>query len=78
MINVNSGKKNYLIKRKLALSLGIVVFVGILWFVPSKNGFEVDVLDVGQGDGIYISSGDGSRFFIDGGSTTLDTREPGR
>ena len=29
-------------------------------------------LDVGQGDGIYISAGDGSHYFIDGGSSDVN------
>ncbi|MBR1623481.1 MAG: ComEC/Rec2 family competence protein, partial [Pseudobutyrivibrio sp.] len=48
------------------------ICVGLLWFIPTKHSFEIDILDVGQGDGIYISSGDGVSFFIDGGSTSSD------
>lgn len=46
----------------------------ILVFSPCKS-FEIDVLDVGQGDGIYIQEGNSS-FFIDGGST--DVTEVGK
>jgi competence protein ComEC len=35
-----------------------------------KTGFEIDVLSVGQGDGIYIQSPEGTDFFIDGGSSS--------
>jgi competence protein ComEC len=42
------------------------------WFIPAFHSFEIDILDVGQGDGIFIDSGDGVTFFIDGGSTSSD------
>ena len=61
------GYKAMLVKT-IVLSLLCVV----VWLIPEKQGFEVDIIDVGQGDGIYISSGDGARFFIDGGSTSSD------
>ena len=34
------------------------------------GGFRIDMLDVGQGDGIYIESEEGVSFFIDGGSSS--------
>jgi competence protein ComEC len=40
-------------------------------FFPKKREFEVDVLDVGQGDGIYLCTGDGVSMFIDGGSSSV-------
>jgi len=58
-----------LTKRILIVIMGIII-LQFIWFAPKRQGFEVDILDVGQGDGIYICSGDGSRFFIDGGSTS--------
>ena len=36
---------------------------------PDRS-FEVVMLSVGQGDGIFIDSGMGERYFIDGGSTS--------
>ena len=60
------------IKRDLLIKLLGAFLVSLIIFVPTKLGFEVDILDVGQGDGIFISSGDGVNFFIDGGSTTID------
>lgn len=42
-----------------------------LCFWPEKSHFQVKVLDVGQGDGIYIESGNGSCYFIDGGSVDI-------
>ena len=35
------------------------------------KGFELDVLDVGQGDGIYLHTKEGTNFFFDGGSTDV-------
>ncbi len=44
--------------------------LGIL-FCPKKAQEQIVMLDVGQGDGIYLQSGVGDRFFIDGGSTDV-------
>ncbi len=60
------------IQNKLVIILCLLSLAAGLWLIPERQGFEVDILDVGQGDGIYISSGDGTRFFIDGGSTSSD------
>ncbi len=49
---------------------GIAVLLLIAFF-PGKKGFEVDVLDVGQGDGIYICTKEGTSIFIDGGSSNV-------
>lgn len=38
---------------------------------PATTAFELDILDVGQGDGIYLSTGDGTSVFIDGGSSNI-------
>lgn len=54
-------------------------FYAMLFFLPccmlvfgqKKTEFEMDILDVGQGDGIYISMGDNTHVFLDGGSTDV-------
>jgi len=51
------------------------VFIGCFMLLavlhnPVK-GFELDVLDVGQGDGIYLHTKEGTNFFFDGGSTDV-------
>lgn len=38
--------------------------------------FQIQVLDVGQGDGIYIESDAGTEIFVDGGS--VDVSEVGK
>lgn len=66
----------YLPKQFECLSYGILFVSLILSFLPRKNGFEIDVLDVGQGDGIYIESEEGKHYFVDGGS--VDVSEAGK
>ncbi len=45
------------------------------FFLPKKPSFEINFLDVGQGDGVHIQTEDGEHFFVDGGS--MDIREVG-
>ena len=45
------------------------LLLGMFLIAPSR-GFSVDMLYVGQGDGIHISLGDGVDLFVDGGSTS--------
>ncbi len=64
-------------KRKALLSVGTVLLLGILLlFSGEKKEFQIQVLDVGQGDGILIQSKDGENFFVDGGST--DVKQVGK
>ena len=65
-------QKLSLLKRKLLIITVGLLLLSLIWLIPHKGEFEIDVLDVGQGDGIYIDSGDGTKFFIDGGSTSSD------
>ncbi|MBO5303631.1 MAG: DNA internalization-related competence protein ComEC/Rec2 [Lachnospiraceae bacterium] len=39
--------------------------------IAPKKMAEVNFLDVGQGDGIFIANGDGTHLFIDGGSSDI-------
>jgi competence protein ComEC len=48
-----------------ALLLTMIVY-------PRSTQKEIDMLDVGQGDGIYFSTGDRTNVFIDGGSSSID------
>ncbi len=51
----------------------VVIGALLLSFVlyQPRNGMELAVLDVGQGDGIYLRTSDGQDIFIDGGSTSI-------
>ena len=60
------GKK-IVTRMKLAILLSILFLVLLF---PEKKSFEIDVLDVGQGDGIYLCTSDGISMFVDGGSTS--------
>ena len=46
-----------------------MLFLVLVW--PQKKSFEIDFLDVGQGDGIYLCTGNGVAMFVDGGSTDI-------
>ena len=48
--------------------LCVICFMTLIY--PKEHLPEITFLDVGQGDGIYISAGDGSICFIDGGSSS--------
>ncbi|MCR4830034.1 MAG: ComEC/Rec2 family competence protein, partial [Pseudobutyrivibrio sp.] len=69
---INPRKRLASTKKRFMALIFAICFIGVLWVIPSKVKFEVDILDVGQGDGIFVSSGDGVNYFIDGGSTTND------
>lgn len=43
----------------------------VLLLVRGPQKFELDVLDVGQGDGIYLQTADGWHMFVDGGSSDV-------
>ena len=52
--------------------IATVCICGLCIFWPKAKDFEITFLDVGQGDGIYISAGDGTTYFIDGGSSNVN------
>lgn len=59
---INKRKKDF--KTLAILLLAIIILV-----LPEKNpGLEICILDVGQGDGIFIRSQSGRTYFLDGGS----------
>lgn len=53
-----------------------IAFLLLFLLFPQKKSFEIDFLDVGQGDGIYLCTGGGTSMFIDGGST--DVKQVGK
>ena len=50
-----------------AIGIGLLIYV---LSVP-QNTFKLAVLDVGQGDGIYLRTKDGYQLFFDGGSSDV-------
>lgn len=56
-------------KRLSALALAVPLL--FLLLAEKTPGFELDFLDVGQGDGIFLAAGDGTAMFIDGGSSNV-------
>lgn len=65
-------------QRKRNISARVIVTVTIFIscnsciLFPKPQNFEITFLDVGQGDGVYISGGDGTTYFIDGGSSSVN------
>lgn len=52
---------------------GMVVVFGMVGMIslPIDRGFELDILDVGQGDGSFLRTEDGYTLFVDGGSSDV-------
>lgn len=70
-----NGFRNYRCKAAfggisvLSLSLVLCVTCFLRYQLPGK--LVVTMLDVGQGDGLYLKGPDGTRYFIDGGSSDV-------
>ncbi len=47
-----------------------LALLAVILFAPERQYARVDFLDVGQGDGIYLTDGAGARVMIDGGSSS--------
>lgn len=58
--------------RKRAVQTVLVCGALLLFLQGWARQFEVVMLSVGQGDGIFVDSGMGERYFIDGGSTSQE------
>lgn len=52
-----------------AVAAGMLL-LAVLCF-PMKGGFELDILDVGQGDGSFLRTEQGYTIFVDGGSSDV-------
>lgn len=57
--------------------LSVCVLIGMLLISP-RRGKSVNMLYVGQGDGIHISMGRGVDFFLDGGNTSESGEDLGK
>lgn len=54
----------------LGFWIGIIILLAVL-LVHGNQEFELNILDVGQGDAIYLCASDETNFMIDGGSTDV-------
>ncbi len=57
----------------LALSGALLAVPLLLICIRVHSGLQITMLDVGQGDGIFIRSPDGTTFLMDGGSTGVSS-----
>ncbi len=55
--------------------LATTFFVWYAVFAESRQGLEVDFLDVGQGDAIFIQAPNGNQVLVDGGPNNAVLRE---
>lgn len=53
--------------KKLVIAAALLIFL----FLPKTSHFELDVLDVGQGDGCFLQTEAGCQIFVDGGSSDV-------
>ena len=59
-------------KKKVGWGMTMMAICLALIVYPKPKPKEISFLDVGQGDGIYISAGNGMSCFVDGGSAFSD------
>ncbi len=63
--------------KKIVIVLGLGLIISVCLFVPIPNGrLQIIMLDVGQGDCIFMRGPQGDTYLIDGGSS--DVNEVGR
>lgn len=66
---VKQKTKLYFLGKPIISIVPMFLFVSMFLLPPTKQ-CQISFLDVGQGDGIYINSGSGVHYFVDGGSTS--------
>lgn len=64
-----AGKK--MICRQVIRAAAVGVLLLCILCIPANGGFELDVLDVGQGDGCFLRTAEGYTVFVDGGSSNV-------
>lgn len=65
----NRQKCRFFLTRSIFLIFAVFI---TLWVTYHQKGIlDITMLDVGQGDGIYIHTPDGMNCFVDGGSTDI-------
>lgn len=69
-VKKKASGRNWRRRQKAAVTAGFFICISILFF-PLQRPAEVTILDVGQGDGIYIRTSDGTDVIIDGGSNDV-------
>lgn len=57
-------------KSGIWVAVYLAIAVTVLLF-PASRHLELDILDVGQGDGAFLRTGEGYTVFVDGGSTNI-------
>lgn len=59
-------------KNPIIFAGGLVVLLFVLILSGPRKEWKLTVLDVGQGDAVFLRTGDGTGCFFDGGSTSVN------
>lgn len=59
------------LKRKRIMSAGFLLFLNLMLFLRFPGGFMFTMLDVGQGDALFLRTAAGTTVLIDGGSSSV-------
>ncbi len=60
-------RKNYFLLLSVVLLLVVNIYLFHLDFTSSKKGFRFAMLDIGQGDALFIESPTGTQVLVDAG-----------
>lgn len=69
-------RQHFIYFHKIICIIGFFLVLVLLVYKPSISSLQITMLDVGQGDGIFIQNEEGINILIDGGST--DTNQVGK
>lgn len=73
LLMFRQSKWKNLLRVKVMLMAAITLFLVILFSPVSPQYFTLQMIDVGQGDGILVRTGKGQNYLFDGGSSTYRT-----